>query len=64
MPGPKKKYEGYLSLRLEPALRALLEELALKEERTASQMARILLREAIGVRKAVDVKTPAPRGRK
>ena len=61
MPGPKKRYEGYLSLRLEPELRMLLEEMAGKEERTASQMARILLREAIRMRLPEETKpTPKP----
>jgi hypothetical protein len=65
MPGPKKRYEGYLSLRLEPGLRTLLEEMAGKEERTASQMARILLREAIRTRKVEEAKPPpkSPRTR-
>lgn len=51
MPGPKKRYEGYLSLRLEPDLRRMLEEMAVEEDRTSSQIARILLREAIAARK-------------
>jgi predicted transcriptional regulator len=51
-PGPKPKYHDLISLRLEPELRKLLEELAEEEERTTSQMARILLRDAIAARKA------------
>jgi predicted transcriptional regulator len=46
-PGPKRKYSGYLSIRLEPELRKLLQIIADQQERTASQMARILLRSAI-----------------
>jgi predicted DNA-binding protein len=46
-PGPQKKYSSLLAVRLEPEMRKLLENLAEREERTASQMARILLRNAI-----------------
>ena len=50
MPGPKKQYEGYLSLRLKPDLRRQIEEMAVDEKRTSSQLARILLEEAIAAR--------------
>ena len=48
--GPKPKYSDHLALRLEPELRKWLEEMAAKEQRTASQMARILFQEARGAR--------------
>jgi len=48
--GPKPKYSDHLALRLEPELRKWLEEMAAMEQRTASQMARILLQEARGAR--------------
>ena len=44
--GPKPKYSDHLALRLEPELLCWLTEMAAKEQRTASQMARILLQEA------------------
>ena len=46
-PGPKQKYSDHLSIRLEPELRELLQMIAEEQERTASQMARILLRNSI-----------------
>ena len=49
-PGPKPKYHELISLRLEPELRRLLEELAEEEDRTTSQMARILLRDALAAK--------------
>jgi predicted transcriptional regulator len=45
-----------MSLRLEPELRKILLELAEREDRTPSQMARILLREAVEARKPVAVR--------
>jgi hypothetical protein len=39
-------------LRIEPDLRKLVEELAAQEERSVSQMTRILIREAVETRKA------------
>ncbi len=50
--GPKPKYSDHLALRLEPELRKWLEEMAAKEQRTASQMARILLQEGREVRES------------
>ena len=49
-PGPKPKYHELISLRIEPGLRKLLEELAEEEDRTTSQMARILLRDALAAK--------------
>jgi predicted transcriptional regulator len=46
-----------ISLRLEPELRKLLEELAEEEDRTTSQMARILLRDALAA-KGKKIKKP------
>lgn len=51
-PGPQKKYSSLLAVRLEPEMRKLLEKVAEWEERTASQMARILIREGLEGRKA------------
>jgi predicted transcriptional regulator len=50
VPGPKPKYHELISLRLEPELRKLLEELAEEEDRTTSQMARILLRDGLATK--------------
>lgn len=55
-PGPKPKHTESMSLRLEPELRKILLELAEREDRTPSQMARILLREAVEARKPVAVR--------
>ena len=49
-PGPKPKHTDYVTLRIEPELRNLVERLAAQEERTVSQMTRILIREAVEVR--------------
>jgi hypothetical protein len=51
-PGPKPRHTDYVTLRIEPEVRKLVEELAAEEERTMSQMTRILLREALEGRKA------------
>ena len=50
VPGPIPKYHELISLRLEPELRKLLEELAEEEDRTTSQMARILLRDGLAAK--------------
>lgn len=49
-PGPQKKFSSLLAVRLEPEMRKLLEKVAEREDRTASQMARILIREGIVAR--------------
>ena len=46
-PGPQKKYSSLLAVRLEPEMRKLLEKVAEREERTASQMARILIQKGL-----------------
>ena len=51
-PGPKPKQTDHVTLRIEPDLRKLVEIIAAKEERTMSQMARILIREAVEAREA------------
>jgi hypothetical protein len=48
--GPKPLHGSTIGVRIEPALRMILEALAQDEQRTLSQMARILLTEAIQVR--------------
>jgi hypothetical protein len=50
--GPRKVVTEHLAIRLEPELLEVLKEMAGQEERTSSQMARILLREAIEARQA------------
>jgi predicted transcriptional regulator len=62
--GPKPKYSDHLALRVEPDFRRLLEEMAEGEKRTPSQMARILLEEAIEARKAGEMKVPTKPPRK
>ena len=49
-PGPKPKQTDHVTLRIEPELRKLVEEIAAQEERTMSQMTRILVREAVEAR--------------
>ena len=61
-PGPKPKYHELISLRIERGLRKLLEELAEEEDRTTSQMARILLRDALAA-KGKKIKKPEKGGR-
>jgi len=60
-PGPKPRHTDSVTLRIEPELRNLVERLAAQEERTVSQMTRILIREAVEVRekKAAKKKKPA-----
>jgi hypothetical protein len=41
----------YVTLRIEPELRKLVEEIAAQEKRSMSQMTRILIREAVATRK-------------
>jgi predicted DNA-binding protein len=60
-PGPKKKYGSLLAVRLEPEMRKRLEDVAIREERTASALARILIRQGLAARmgKAAKKKKPA-----
>lgn len=51
-PGPKPKQTDHVTFRIEPELRKLVEGFAAREERTMSQMARILIREAVSAREA------------
>jgi hypothetical protein len=46
------KYTDYIALRLEPAMRKRLQELAEGEERSIGAMARIILREGLEARNA------------
>ena len=55
-PGPKPKQTNYVTLRIEPELRTLLEAVATQEERTVSQMTRILIRESLKAREKKVVK--------
>jgi len=59
-PGPKPKHTDYVTLRIEPELRNLVEELASQEDRTVSQMTRILIREAVKVREKKAAKKKKP----
>ncbi len=58
-PGPQKKFSSLLAVRLEPEMRKLLEKVAEREERTASQMARILIREGLVARGGKTIKKKA-----
>jgi hypothetical protein len=46
------KYTDYIALRLEPAMRKRLHELAEGEERSIGAMARIILREGLEARRS------------
>jgi len=59
-PGPKPKHTDHVALRIEPDLRKLVEEIAAQEERTISQMTRILIREAVEVREKKVAKKKKP----
>jgi len=51
MKKPAGKYSATTGLRIEPALRAELEAVDEKEDRSVAQMIRVLIREALQARK-------------
>jgi len=53
-------HTDHVALRIEPDLRKLVEEIAAQEERTISQMTRILIREAVEVREKKVAKKKKP----
>ena len=59
-PGPKPKHTDYVTLRIEPELRKLVEAVAMQEERTVSQMMRILIRESLKTREKKATKKKMP----
>lgn len=48
---PGRKYSDFITLRLDPELKASLDEAAEEEERSLGQMARIILREGLTARR-------------
>ncbi len=60
----KGKYSEFLAVRIDPELRAAIERLAVKEERPAGMMARILLREAVAGREVKETERNGKGGKK